>query len=123
MIWDYQADLIKVFSKLTTEFISWVSFNVGAYDIILKPKRKESPVLKIDIDFLRTINVINEGYPVSLLAPHYIQSTSIFLQKLYEEGLTEENEDGEIIIANRKKSYKKSIHIADGKYYFDGEDE
>ncbi len=91
--------------------------------LILKPKGKDFPVLKIDIDFLRTINAINEGYPVNLLAPNYVQATSIFLQKLYEEGLTEEYEYGEIIIANRKMSYKKSVFIEDGKYKFEGEDE
>lgn len=91
--------------------------------LVLKPKGKDTPVLKLDIDFLRTIDVINEGYPVGLLAPHYLQSASIFLQKLYEEGLTEEYDNGEIIIANRKRSYKKSIYIEDGKYHFDEEDE
>lgn len=91
--------------------------------LILKPKRKESPTLIMDIDFLRTLDAIEDGYPVNLLAPQYAQTVAVFLQQLYEAGLAEENDDGEILIASRKRSYKRSIFIEDGKYSFEEADE
>ncbi len=91
--------------------------------LILKPKGKDSPVLILDIDFLRTLDAIEGGYPINLLAPQYAQTVAIFLQQLYEAGLSEENDDGEILIASRKKSYKRSLYIRDAKYSFEeGED-
>ena len=91
--------------------------------LLLKPKRRESPTLILDIDFLRTLDAIEDGYPVSLLAPQYTQTVAVFLQQLYEAGLAEENDDGEILIASRKRNYKKSIFIEDGKYSFEEADE
>lgn len=87
--------------------------------IILKPKGKSEPVLRLDIDFLRTLNAVDEGYPVGLLAPQYEQAAAMFLQQLDDNGLTEENDDGEVILASRRKSYKKSVFIQDGKYGFE----
>ena len=91
--------------------------------LLLKPKDREAPLLKLDIDFIRTLDAINAGYPVSMLAPQYSQAASMFLQKLNEVGVAEENDNGQIIIASRKRSYQKSIYIQDGKYSFDEEDE
>ena len=45
----------------------------------------------------------------------------MFLQQLDDNGLAEENDDGEVILANRRKSYKKSVFIQDGKYGFEEE--
>lgn len=87
--------------------------------IILKPKDANEPVLRLDIDFLRTLNAVDEGYPVSLLAPQYEQAAAMFLQQLDDYGFTEENDDGEVILASRRKSYKKSVNIQDGKYGFE----
>ena len=87
--------------------------------IIMKPKGKNEPLLRLDIDFLRTLNAVEEGYPVGLLAPQYEQAAAMFLQQLDDNGLTEENDDGEVIMASRRKSYKKSIYIQDGKYGFE----
>ena len=70
-------------------------------------------------DFLRTLNAIENGYPIGLLAPQYEQAASIFLQQLDDQGLTEDNDDGEIIIANRKKNAKMTISIQNGKYGFE----
>ena len=33
--------------------------------------------------------------------------------------LTEENDDGEVIIASRRRSYKKVVNIQDGQYGFE----
>ena len=87
--------------------------------IILKPKTADEPVLRLDIDFIRTLNAIEDGYPVSLLAPQYEQAAAMFLQQLDDNKLTEENDDGEVIIASRRKSYKKVVSIQDGQYGFE----
>lgn len=87
--------------------------------IILKPKGKAEPALRLNIDFLRTLNAVDEGYPVGLLASQYEQAAAMFLQQLDDDGLTEENDDGEIIIASRRKSYKSQVFIQDGKYAFE----
>lgn len=87
--------------------------------IVLKPKGKPAPILKLDIDFLRNLNAVDEGYPIGLLAPQYEQAAAMFLQQLDDNGLTEENDDGETIIASRRKSYKKQVFIQDGKYGFE----
>lgn len=87
--------------------------------ITMKPKNGKNPVLTLDVDFLRTLDAVENGYPVSLLAPQYEQTATMFLQQLNDNGFAEENDDGEIIIASRTKSYKKSVFIQDGKYSFE----
>lgn len=89
--------------------------------IILKPKSGEEPVLILDMDFLRTLDAVENGYPIGLLAPKYEQAAAMFLQKLDYSGYAEENDDGEIILASRMKSYKKSVMIQNNKYSFEEE--
>lgn len=91
--------------------------------IIMKPKNYEDPILTLNVDFLRTLNAIEDGYPIGLLAPQYEQAAAMFLQQLDDCGLSEPNDDGEIIIASRTRSYKKVIHIQDGKYDFEEDDD
>ncbi len=90
--------------------------------IIMKPKSADAPVLTLNVDFLRTLNAIEDGYPIGLLAPQYEQAVAMFLQQLDDKGFSEPNDDGEIIIASRTKSYKKIVHIQDGKYDFEEEE-
>lgn len=90
--------------------------------IILKPKEFSEPELVLDVDFLRTLDAVENGYPVGLLAPQYEQTASRFLRQLDDCKLSEENDDGEIIVASRKKSYKKSVFITDNKYSFEEEE-
>lgn len=90
--------------------------------VLLKPREQEKPVLILDVDFLRTLDAVEAGYPIGLLAPQYEQTVTRFLRQLDDYNLTEDNDDGEIIIANRKKSYKKSIYVIDNKYNFEEED-
>lgn len=90
--------------------------------IIMKPKHVDSPILMLNIDFLRTLNAIENGYPIGLLAPQYEQTAALFLQQLDDKGFSEPNDDGEIIIASRKRNYKKIIYIQDGKYDFEEEE-
>lgn len=87
--------------------------------IILKPKNGELPVLTLDADFLRTLDAVENGYPVGLLAPQYEQAAAMFLQQLDNYGYAEENDDGEIILASRTNSSKKTVLIQDGKYDFE----
>lgn len=89
--------------------------------LILKPKNADIPRLVLNIDFLRTLNAVEKGYPIGLLAPRYEQAASMFLQQLDDDGFSEANEDGEIIIASRNKSYKRIIHIQNGRYDFEEE--
>lgn len=91
--------------------------------IILRPKNGDAPVLTLDTDFLRTLNAVENGYPVGLLAPQYEQAAAMFLQQLDNNGYVEENDDGEVILASRLNSSKKSVLIQDGKYGFEEEDE
>ena len=87
--------------------------------IIMTPKGKRDPSLRLDMDFIRALFKIDEGYPVGLLASNYEQAAAKFLQQLDDNRLAEENDDGEIIIASRRKSYKKSVYIQDGQYGFE----
>lgn len=43
----------------------------------------------------------------------------MFLQQLDNYGYAEENDDGEIILASRINSSKKTVLIQDGKYDFE----
>lgn len=87
--------------------------------IILKPRNGDAPVLTLDADFLRTLDAVENGYPVGLLAPQYEQAAAMFLQQLDNNGYAEENDDGEIILASRINSSKKTVLIVDGKYDFE----
>lgn len=87
--------------------------------IILRPKGQSTIQLVLDVDFLRTLDAVENGYPVGLLAPQYEQTAARFLRQLDDNKLTEENDNGEIIIASRKKCYKKSIFITENKYSFE----
>ena len=87
--------------------------------VVLKPKNGETPTLTLDIDFLRTLDAVENGYPVGLLAPQYEQAAAMFLQQLENYGYAEENDDGEILLASRINSTKKTVLIQDGKYDFE----
>lgn len=89
--------------------------------IILKTKSTAFPALTIDISFMRALFSVKDGYPINLLPTRYEQAASVFLQALDDSDLTEEYDDGEIIIADRKKSYKRKIAIVDNKYSFEEE--
>lgn len=90
--------------------------------IILRSKAIGGPELILDVDFLRTLDTIENGYPVSLLEPKYEQTAARFLRQLSDNKLVDDNDEAEIIIASRKKSYKKSVFVSENKYSFE-EDE
>ncbi len=89
--------------------------------VILRPKGRKTPELILDLDFLRTLDAVESGYPTGLLAPQYEQAAAMFLQKLFDNGLSEPNDDGEVLIASRTKGYKMNIYIQNGKYEFEEE--
>lgn len=73
-------------------------------------------------EYVSVKSLIENGYPIGLLAPQYEQTAALFLQQLDDKGFSEPNDDGEIIIASRKRNYKKIIYIQDGKYDFEEEE-
>lgn len=89
--------------------------------ILMTPKDKDEPKLRLDTDFIRTLDAIENGYPVNLIASHYEQAAAMFLQRLDDEGLAEDNDDGEILIASRRKNHKLVVYVQDGKYGFEEE--
>jgi len=93
--------------------------------VVLKPKKSEIgstnrkyPQLVLDVDFLRLLQMINNGYPVALMPTQYEQSVSMFLKQLEEMNLSEEN-DGQFVIVNRKTDTKMCINIENNKYNFE----
>ena len=87
--------------------------------IILKPRGSDNPKLVLDVEFLRALDAVENGYPIGLLPSQYEQTAARFLRQLDDNKLSEENDDGEIIIANRKKGYKQSVFITENKYSFE----
>ena len=94
--------------------------------LILRYKRKdvdgECPSLYLDMDFLRVLESVDDGYPVSLLPPQYIQSINTFLQQLANNNLSEEYGDGEFKVASHSSNYARTILIINDKYSFLEED-
>lgn len=92
--------------------------------LILRHQDFDSPVLKLDVDMLKTLFMVRKGYPVGLLSDKYEQMISLFLDEIAgKNGATRPYDEGEIIIANRKEDYKKSLFIRNNKYSFtEGED-
>ena len=76
------------------------------------------PQLVLDMDFLRSLQMVNSGYPVALLPNQYEQSVSMFLKQLEEVNLSDEN-DGQFIMVNRKTGSKMRINIENNKYNFE----
>ena len=87
--------------------------------IVLRPRGNTTPKLLLDLDFLYTLEMVENGYPIGLIASHYEQSVAMFLQQLDDSNIVEENDDGEVIIASRNTGFKKIISIIDNKYGFE----
>lgn len=111
---------LNVYMAMPAEWLKGIEYTPS--HIILAPKDSMTPALRLDTEFIRTLEAVKNGYPVALLAPQFEQAATIFLQQLSDNGYAEENDNGEIIIASRSKSYKKTVVIQDGKYDF-GEDD
>ena len=90
--------------------------------LLLRASSNHSVSLMLDVDFLRTLDAVDNGYPPALLSPEYEQKVARFLQQLDDNGLTEENDSGEVMIASRTRGDVFSVYIRDNKYSFE-EDE
>lgn len=86
--------------------------------IILKPKDDEEPILKLDVDFLRILLAIDAGCPANLIPAQYERAVASFMQKLTTAGLTEENDDGEILLADRSSGAVQQLFIENNRYEF-----
>lgn len=90
--------------------------------LLLRSSSKHEVSLMLDVDFLRTLDAVDNGYPPALLSPEYEQKVARFLQQIDDNGLTEENDSGEVMIASRTRGDVFSVYIRDNKYSFE-EDE
>lgn len=90
--------------------------------LLLRASSNHAVSLMLDVDFLRTLDAVDNGYPPALLSPEYEQKVARFLQQLDDNGMTEENDSGEVMIASRTRGDVFSVYIRDNKYSFE-EDE
>ena len=90
--------------------------------LLLRSSSNHDVSLVLDVDFLRTLDAVDNGYPPALLSPEYEQKVARFLQQLDDNHLTEENDSGEVMIASRTRGDVFSVYIRDNKYSFE-EDE
>ena len=104
------------------EPVSWLSdMEYSPAYIVLRSKEKPEARLDIDIDLLRSLIIIKNGYPASLLSTQYEQVTSQFVRALCAAGIDKSYSDGTILISNRREGTVKKIRIEDDKYCFEGE--
>ena len=90
--------------------------------LLLRSTKKHDISIVLDVDFLRTLDAIDNGYPPALLSPEYEQKVSRFLQQLEDNKLTEDNDSGEVLIASRTRGDLFHVYIRDNKFSFE-EDE
>lgn len=85
--------------------------------IVMRSSKRPDVRLEIDMDFLRSLILVENGYPTSLLSSRYEQMVTQFVQALCAAKLSKDYYDGEIIIANRHEGTCKSIRINHSRYY------
>lgn len=84
--------------------------------IILFYKKKPDCRLDIDVEFLRRLIMIKNGYPASLLSDQYEQSIIQFAKKVEALDACKDYSDGEILVCNRKIGVCHKIYVEDAKY-------
>ena len=72
--------------------------------------------LQIDLDMLKALIAIENGYPVALLSTQYESKLSRFLHSLCSASAARDYSEGELILANRREGTSKKIFIEDDKY-------
>ena len=80
--------------------------------IVMFSSKRRDIRLEINIDLLRSLIRIKNGYPASLLSTQYEQTVSQFVR-----ALSRDYPDGEILIANRREGTLKRLRIENEKYY------
>lgn len=105
--------------ELVTPFpVSWLAdMEFVPEFIVMRSLRRPDIKLEIDMELLRSLILIEDGYPASLLSSQYEQSVTQFVQTLCAAGLAQDYYDGEIIIANRHEGTHKKLRINNAKYY------
>lgn len=82
--------------------------------IIMYCIKKPECKIEIDIEFLRRLIMIKNGYPASLLSEQYEQLISQFTKSLAE--VCKDYADGEILVCNRRSGICRKIYVKDDKY-------
>lgn len=91
--------------------------------IVMRSKKHPEVRLEIDMDLLRSLIMIDHGYPASLLSSQYEQVITQFVQALCSVNVAKDYSDGCMLIANRHEGTHKRLRIEGNKYYLgNGED-
>ena len=85
--------------------------------IVMRSIKRTDVKLELNMDFLRSLILIENGYPAALLSSQYEQIVTQFVQALCAAGVAKDYYDGEIIIANRREGTHKKLRINNGKSY------
>lgn len=85
--------------------------------IVMFSSKRRDIRLEINIDLLRSLIRIKNGYPPSLLSAQYEQVISQFVRTLCTADISRDYPDGEILIANRREGILKTLRIENDKYY------
>ena len=84
--------------------------------IVLFYKKKVECRIDIDVEFLRCLIMIKNGYPISLLSEQYEQSIIRFAKKMEGLNACKDYPDGKILVCNRKTGVSHNIYVNNTKY-------
>lgn len=84
--------------------------------IILFYRKKPECRLDIDVEFLRRLIMVKNGYPASLLSEQYEQSIIRFTKKMEALNACKDYPDGKILVCNRKTGMSQNIYVDNAKY-------
>lgn len=85
--------------------------------IVMRSVKKPELKLELNMELLRSLIMIENGYPVALLSTQYEQIITQFVQALCAAGVARDYYDGEVIIANRHEGTHKTIRIEGSRYH------
>ena len=91
--------------------------------IVMRSIKRPDVKLEINMDLLRSLILIENGYPASLLSSQYEQVVTQFVQALCAADIAKDYYDGETLIANRREGSCKKLRISNAKYYIGREAE
>ncbi len=101
------------------EPVSWLNkMEYAPRFLVLRRKGSSTPKIELDVELLRGLIGIKNGYPANLLSSQYEQAISQFAQELSASPIARDYGDGEILIANRRDGSFKKLFIEDNKYGF-----
>ena len=100
------------------EPVKWLSeMEYSPACIVMFSSKRRDIRLEINIDLLRSLIRIKNGYPASLLSTQYEQTVSQFVRALCSDDISRDYPDGEVLIANRREGTLKRLRIENDKYY------